>query len=50
MGGHGAFYLAFKHQDIWGAAGSMSGGVDIRPFPNKWDLAKRLGNYYGRYK
>lgn len=45
MGGHGAFYLAFKHQDIWGAAGSMSGGVDIRPFPNNWDLAKRLGNY-----
>ncbi|RXJ50223.1 alpha/beta hydrolase [Gelidibacter gilvus] len=45
MGGHGAFYLAFKHQDIWGAAGSMSGGVDIHPFPNNWDLAKRLGNY-----
>src|SRR5690606_1283607 len=45
MGGHGAFYLAFKHQDIWGAAGSMSGGVDLRPFPNNWDLAKRLGNY-----
>lgn len=45
MGGHGAFYLAFTHQDIWGAAGSMSGGVDIRPFPNNWDLAKRLGNY-----
>ena len=32
MGGHGAFYLAFRHPDIWGAAGSMSGGVDIRPF------------------
>lgn len=45
MGGHGAFYLAFKHQDIWGAAGSMSGGIDIRPFPNRWDLKKRLGNY-----
>jgi len=45
MGGHGAFYLAFKHQDIWGAAGSMSGGLDIRPFPNNWDLPKRLGNY-----
>lgn len=45
MGGHGAFYLAFKHQDIWGAAGSMSGGLDIRPFPNNWNLSKRLGNY-----
>lgn len=45
MGGHGAFYLAFRHQDIWGAAGSTSGGLDIRPFPDKWDLAKRLGAY-----
>jgi S-formylglutathione hydrolase FrmB len=45
MGGHGAFYLAFKHQDIWGAAGSMSGGVDIRPFPNNWGLSERLGSY-----
>lgn len=45
MGGHGAFYLAFKHQDIWGAAGSTSGGLDIRPFPNNWDIAKRLGTY-----
>lgn len=45
MGGHGALYLAFKHQDIFGAAGSMSGGVDIRPFPNNWDMAKRLGAY-----
>ena len=45
MGGHGAFYLAFKHPDVWGAAGSMSGGVDIRPFPNNWDIAKRLGTY-----
>ena len=43
MGGHGAFYLAFKHNDIWGAAGSMSGGVDIRPFPESWDISKRLG-------
>ncbi len=45
MGGHGALFLAFRHQDIFGAAGSMSGGVDIRPFPLNWDMAKRLGNY-----
>lgn len=45
MGGHGALYLAIKHQDVFGAAGSMSGGVDIRPFPDNWDLAKRLGPY-----
>lgn len=45
MGGHGALYLAIRHPDIFGAAGSMSGGVDIRPFPNNWDMAKRLGRY-----
>lgn len=45
MGGHGALYLALKHQDVFGAAGSMSGGVDIRPFPNNWDMAKKLGTY-----
>lgn len=45
MGGHGALYLGFRHQDIFGAAGSMSGGVDIRPFPLNWDLSKRLGAY-----
>lgn len=45
MGGHGALYLAFKHQEVYGAAGSMSGGVDITPFPGKWDIEKRLGSY-----
>lgn len=44
MGGHGALYLSFKHQDVFGAAGSMSGGVDFRPFPDKWDIKKRLGS------
>jgi len=45
MGGHGAFYLAFKHSGLWGAAGSMSGGLDILPFPRNWDISKRLGTY-----
>jgi S-formylglutathione hydrolase FrmB len=45
MGGHGALYLALRHQDVFGTAGSMSGGVDIRPFPNNWDMALRLGTY-----
>lgn len=44
MGGHGALYLSFKHQDVFGTAGSMSGGVDFRPFPEKWDIKKRLGS------
>ena len=29
MGGHGALYNAFKHTDIFGAVGSMSGAIDI---------------------
>jgi S-formylglutathione hydrolase FrmB len=45
MGGHGALYLAFRHQDIFGAAGSMSGGVDIRPFPKNWKIEEKLGSY-----
>ena len=45
MGGHGAFYLAFRHQDIWGAAGSMSGGVNIIPFAEEWNMDEILGPY-----
>lgn len=45
MGGHGALYLSIRHQDKFSAAGSMSGGVDIRPFPNNWHMSKRLGSY-----
>lgn len=45
MGGHGGLYLGIRHQDVFGAAGNMSGGVDIRPFPNNWEMAKRLGTY-----
>ena len=44
MGGHGAFYLAFRHPEVFGTAVSFSGGVDLRPFPNNWDIAKRLGS------
>ena len=35
MGGHGAMWLAIRHQELFGAAGSTSGGLDIRPFPNQ---------------
>jgi S-formylglutathione hydrolase FrmB len=45
MGGHGALYLAIRHENIFGAVGSMSGGVDIRPFPDNWDIKKVLGDY-----
>ena len=43
MGGHGGLYVAFRNQDVFGACGSMSGGVDIRPFPNNWDMTNILG-------
>ncbi|MDR0824543.1 MAG: esterase family protein [Prevotella sp.] len=45
MGGHGGLWLGINHPDVFGACGSMSGGVDIRPFPNNWDMKKRLGAY-----
>lgn len=45
MGGHGALWLAFRHPDVFGAAGSTSGGVDIRPFPQNWEMSKQLGDY-----
>ena len=45
MGGHGGLYLSIKHSALFGAAGSMSGGVDFRPFPNNWDIKKALGEY-----
>lgn len=43
MGGHGAMWNAIRHKDVFGAAGSMSGGVDIRPFPRNWEMSKQLG-------
>ncbi len=44
MGGHGAITLAAKHPNLFGAAGSMSGGLDLRPFKkNNWDLEGVLG-------
>ena len=37
MGGHGALYLAARHPELFGAAGSMSGALDLsslsRPLP-----------------
>lgn len=45
MGGHGAITLAIKHPDTFGAAGSMAGGLDLRPWKkNDWDLKGVLGD------
>jgi len=45
MGGHGGLWLGFRHTDIFGACGSTSGGVDIRPFPDNWEMKNALGIY-----
>jgi S-formylglutathione hydrolase FrmB len=44
MGGHGALFIAWRHPDIFAAAGSMSGGVDLFASKNKFDLIKVLGD------
>lgn len=44
MGGHGALWIAFRHQETFGACGSMSGCADIRPFPKNWEISRRLGS------
>ncbi|HLP96459.1 MAG TPA: alpha/beta hydrolase family protein [Saprospiraceae bacterium] len=45
MGGHGAITLAIKHMDVFGAAGSMAGGLDLRAWKkNDWDLKGVLGD------
>lgn len=43
MGGHGAMWTALRHKDRFGAAGSTSGGLDIRPFPDNWEMKTALG-------
>jgi len=45
MGGHGALYLAIRHSDLFGAAGSTSGGFDFRPFPKSWEIRNVLGAF-----
>ncbi len=43
MGGHGAMWNAMRHPETFGAVGSTSGGLDIRPFPNNWQMKEQLG-------
>ena len=44
MGGHGGLFLGFRHADIFGGCGSMSGGVDLNASRNKFDIIKRIGD------
>jgi len=43
MGGHGALFLSAQYPGQFGIASSMSGGLDLRPFPNNWELSHILG-------
>lgn len=45
MGGHGALYLASAYPWLFGAAGSMSGAVDLRYSTKSWELDRILGTY-----
>lgn len=45
MGGHGALWNGLRHPDVFGACGSMSGGVDVTQFPDRWHIQARLGTY-----
>lgn len=44
MGGHGGLFLGLRHQNIFGACGSMSGGVDVNSVRTKYDIMKRIGD------
>ncbi|MBL7702936.1 MAG: esterase family protein [Ferruginibacter sp.] len=44
MGGHGALFLALRHTDVFGAAGSMSGGVDLSESRNRFHIMQRIGD------
>jgi S-formylglutathione hydrolase FrmB len=44
MGGHGGLFLGFRHAATFGACGSMSGGVDLRPFASNWELKEKIGD------
>lgn len=43
MGGHGALFVALRHADVYGAAASMSGGVDLAQYPDRWGIARLVG-------
>jgi S-formylglutathione hydrolase FrmB len=44
MGGHGGIYVGLKHQDVFGAIGSMSGALDMNYIKHRADVDKRLGD------
>ena len=47
MGGHGALYNAFKHPDVFGAVGAMSGAIDILGDGDNFGLINKLPSMQG---
>ncbi|MEO5638551.1 MAG: alpha/beta hydrolase family protein [Chitinophagaceae bacterium] len=44
MGGHGGLYIAIRHKDVFGAAGSISGLVDLSFFPKGMNFKMLFGD------
>jgi len=44
MGGHGGLFLGLRHATVFGAAGSMSGAVDLKDSRSKYEIMKRIGD------
>ncbi len=44
MGGHGGLFLGLRHPEVFGAAGSMSGGVDLSESRSRFEIMKRIGD------
>jgi S-formylglutathione hydrolase FrmB len=44
MGGHGAMFVGLRHPEVFGTVASMSGGLDLRPFPESWEIKRWLGD------
>ena len=46
MGGNGALCIATDYPGIFGAASGISSPVDLRKYPDKWNLKKIIGDIY----
>lgn len=44
MGGFGALFITFRHPTVFGAAGSMSGALNIEQLRTRYELSKRIGD------
>jgi len=44
MGGHGGIFLGFRHADLFGACGSMSGALDVSVITRGYNMDKILGD------